>query len=196
MVRVVQTLHQKPEKAFLKTSGWAACSALYNVIYTAAQHPAVGAATYSDAALTTNRNKNITVFDEDFTQSGYWFTTDISKYGLLADKDHTLPPGPDGSAFPAAGYTPGTIAWVSHPFPKGQGYPSKWNPRTLYPTNASGGAAESGLTDYLYNNADGGARALFRGGSAYYGSGAGLGYVFVLYVVGHAHTYIGGRLSA
>ena len=166
-------------------------------IYTAVSHPAVGAVTYSDGACTTARTgKNITVFDEDFTQSGYWFTTDTSKYGLLADKDHTLPPGPADSAFPALGYTPGSIAWVSHPWPKGSGYPSKWNPRTLYPTNASGGAAESGLTDNFYNDANNGARALFRDGHATYGAYAGLGSVHVTSVVGYAHSSCGGRLSA
>lgn len=164
-----------------------------NVIYTAAQHPAVGNATYSDTALTVNRNKNITVFDEDFTQSGYWFTTDTDKYIQLTSN---LAPGPENSAFPAAGCTPDSIAWVSHNWPKGGGYPSKWDARTMFPTNASGGADETGLTDYFYNDANGGARALFRGGRAGSGSVAGLGYVHAACVVGYAYTYSGGRLSA
>ena len=163
------------------------------VIYTAAAHPAVNNATYSDTALETSTGYTISAFDEDFTQSGYWFTTDTAKYSqLTSNRD----PGPENSAFPAAGCTPDSIAWVSHNWPKAEGWPSKWDARTLFPTNASGGAAGTGLTDYFYNNVQGGARALFRGGHCGYGSKAGFGSVHVNSAVGYAHTSLGGRLSA
>jgi len=166
------------------------------VIYTAVAHPAVNAATYSDTALETSTGHTVSAFDDDYSQSGYWMTTDTDCYSQLADSQNTLAPGPDHSPFPPAGYTPGSVAWVTHNWPKAQGNPSKWDERTMYPLNASGGSATSGLCDYLYNDANGGARALFRGGNAHYGATAGLFYVYVYLGVGYSNPGIGGRLSA
>ena len=163
------------------------------VIYTAVAHPAVSAATYSDTALETSTGYTISAFDDDYSQSGYWMTTDTDCYSQLTAN---LAPGPDHSPFPPAGYTPGSIAWVTHNWPKAEGNPSKWDERTMYPTVASGGSATSGLCDYFYNNAQDGARALFRGGHASVAAYAGLFYVGVSFAVGYSHTYIGGRLSA
>lgn len=163
------------------------------VIYTAAAHPAVGAATYTDTALETSTGYTISAFDDDYSQSGYWMTTDTNCYSQLTAN---LAPGPDHAPFPPSGNTPGTIAWVYHEWPKAAGNPSKWDERTMYPTNASGGSASAGLCDYFYNDANGGARALFRGGTANNGARAGLGYVNVNGAVGNSNSNIGGRLSA
>ena len=163
------------------------------VIYTADTHPAVNAATYSDNTLTTNRGKPVTAFDDDYSQSGYWFTTDTSKYDLLFAN---LNPGADHSHFPAIGYTPDSIAWVSLPWPKGGGYVKVWDERTFYPTNVSGGSSTTYLADNFYNNAQVGARCVLRGGLASSGTSAGFGYVSVGDAVGNAHANAGGRLSA
>ena len=166
------------------------------VIYTAASHPAIGSATFSDITLETNRGKNITAFDDDYSQSGYWFTTDTTKYGLLDNSAAPLAPGSDHSHFPALGYTPDSIAWVSHPFPKGSGYVKAWDIRNFFPTNVTGGSSTTYLADNFYNDANGGARCVLRGGNATYGANAGFGYVRVSAAVGYAFTNIGGRLSA
>ena len=164
-----------------------------NVIWTAASHPAINAATFSDVTLETNRGKPVTAFDDDYSQSGYWFTTDTTKYSQLFSN---LEPGADHSPFPAIGYTPDSIAWVSHPWPKGGGYVRSWNPRTFYPTNVTGGGSGTYLADYFYNEANGGARCGLRGGSASSGLGAGFGFVYVSDAVGSANSICGGRLSA
>lgn len=163
------------------------------VIYTADSHPAVNAATFSDNTLTTNRGKPVTAFDDDYSQSGYWFTTDTSKYNLLFAN---LAPGADHSHFPAIGYTPDSIAWVSLPWPKGEGYVKIWDERTFYPKNVSGGSSTTYLADYFYNNAQEGARCVVRGGYAADGANAGFGCVNVNLAVGSANAHIGGRLSA
>jgi hypothetical protein len=164
-----------------------------NVIYTAVAHPAINAATYSDTALETSTGNPVTAFDDDYSQSGYWMTTDTECYSQLCAN---LDPGPDHNPFPPQGYTPGSIYWVYHEWPKAEGNPSKWDERTMYPLNASGGSASAGLTDYFYNNAQGGPRALFRGGDAIYAANAGLGCVTARTVVGYSTAYFGARLSA
>lgn len=164
-----------------------------NVIYTAAAHPAVGAATYSDTALENNRSKNITAFDDDYSQSGYWMTTDTECYSQLCAN---LPPGPDHNPFPPGGKTPGSIYWVYHEWPKAEGWPAKWDDRTMYPTAAAGGSNATGLTDYFYNNVQEGPRALFRGGYARDGLDPGFASVTVTRAVGLSYTTLGARLSA
>ena len=163
------------------------------VIYTAASHPAINAATFSDNTLTTNRSKPVTAYDDDYSQSGYWFTTDTSKYDLLFSN---LAPGADHSHFPAIGYTPDSIAWVSLPWPKGEGYVHVWDERTFYPKNITGASTTTYLADYFYNNALEGARCVLRGGNAGTGTVAGFGCVCVFVGVGYADAYLGGRLSA
>jgi len=166
------------------------------VIWTAASHPAINAATFADEDLTTNRSKPVTAFDDDYSQSGYWFTTDTDKYSLLDDSSNPLPPGADHSPFPAIGYTPGSVAWVSHSWPKGGGYVRSWNARSFYPTNVTGAGSGTYLADNFYNDANGGARCVLRGGYAAGGLHAGFGYVYVGYGVGYAGGIFGGRLSA
>ena len=52
------------------------------------------------------------------------------------------------------------------------------------------------LADNFYNDANGGARCVLRGGTASSGAYAGFGYVYVPGAVGYASASIGGRLSA
>ena len=162
-------------------------------IFTADEHSAAGAATYSDNTLTTSRNLPIASFDDDFRESGYWFTTDINQYSQLdSDKGY----GAADAKFPASGYTGANICWVSHPWPKAGGYVKLYDPLTYFPTNLSGGSATTYLADYFYNDTATGARLVLRGGNPLNGRNVGVFYVSVHRGLADARTYTGARLAA
>ena len=128
----------------------------------------------------------------DYTKSGYWFTTDTSKYTQL-DSDKSY--GPANTPFPAAGYTGANLAWVSHPWPKSGGYIKAYDPLTYFPTDVTG-SSSTYLCDNFYNDANAGARVVIRGGGANNGANAG---AFCLTVTGglaYASAAFGGRLAA
>ena len=128
----------------------------------------------------------------DYTKSGYWFTTDTSKYTLLdSDKGY----GPANTPFPAAGNTGANTAWVSHAWPKSAGYIKAYDPLTYFPTDVTG-SSTTYLCDYLYNDASAGARVVFRGGYLYGGAVDGAFFVRVYGELTSAHAAFGGRLAA
>lgn len=129
---------------------------------------------------------------DDFTKSGYWITNDISKYSLL-DTDRGN--GAAGSVFPEAGYTGSSYVWVSHPWPKVEGYVKNFDPKTFFPIS-TGGSSTTYLGDYFFNSAQAGARVVFRGGSLPDGAGVGSGYVSVGYGLAPALALFGSRLAA
>ena len=98
----------------------------------------------------------------DYTKSGYWFTTDTSKYTLL-DSDNSY--GPANTPFPAAGYTGANLAWVSLAWPKAGGYIKAYDPLTYFPTDNTG-SSTTYLCDQFYNDTTSGARSVVRGGGA------------------------------
>ncbi|MDD6338321.1 MAG: hypothetical protein PUC15_08080 [Lentisphaeria bacterium] len=162
-------------------------------IFTADEHAAVNAATYSDNTLTTDRNLPVTAFDDDFRESGFWFTTDINQYSQLdTDKGY----GAENTPFPATGYTGANIMWVSHAWPKAGGYIRGYDPLTYFPTNLSGGSATTYLADYFYNDTATGARLVLRGGSPFSGRYVGVFYVYVGSALSHTWTSLGARLAA
>ena len=162
-------------------------------IFTADEHPATNAATYSDNTLTTNRNLPVTAYDDDYRESGFWYTTDISQYSQLdSDKGY----GAANTPFPATGYTGANIMWVSHAWPKAGGYIRGYDPLTYFPTNLSGGSATTYLADYFYNDTATGARLVIRGGNPAHGRDVGVFYVHVNSVLTSARAAIGARLAA
>lgn len=164
-------------------------------IFTADEHPAATAATYSDNTLTTNRNIPVASFDDDYRESGYWFTTDINQYSQLdSDKGY----GAENAPFPATGYTGANIMWVSQAWPKAGGYIRLYDPLTYFPTAVGGtGSGASGfLADYFYNDTGNGARVVFRGGYPYRGRYVGLFFVSVSLGLSVAWASLGARLAA
>ena len=162
-------------------------------IFTADEHAAVNAATYSDNTLTTDRNLPVTAFDDDFRESGYWFTTDINQYSQLdSDKGY----GAADPKFRDSGYTGANIHWVSHPWPKASGYVKLYDPLTYFPTNISGGSATTYLADYFYNDTGTGARLVLRGGPPTSGRYVGVFFVSVSTGLPNAWAAFGARLAA
>lgn len=164
-------------------------------IYTDVPHPAVGAATYtydSETDTFTSTGYTETAFDEDFSQSGYWCTNDTTLYTRL---DAQIDPGSESGRFPDSGYTGNALVWVHHEWPKAAGYALNYDPETFLPVKL-GGAANTGLCDYFYNDTNAGARLVVRGGILNYGSVAGVGYVLVYYVLGYRYARLGARLGA
>ena len=70
-----------------------------------------------------------------------------------------------------------------------------FDPESFFPTKL-GGSANTGLCDYFYNDANAGARLVFRGGALNYGSDAGVGCVSVSYGLGFRAAAVGSRLGA
>ena len=162
-------------------------------IFTADEHPSANAATYSDNTLTTNRNLPVTSYDDDFRESGFWFTTDINQYSQLdTDKGY----GAENTPFPATGYTGANIMWVSHAWPKAGGYIRGYDPLTYFPTNLSGGSATTYLADYFYNDTATGARLVLRGGGPNNGRYVGVFCVSVGNALTSTGATIGARLAA
>ena len=162
-------------------------------IFTADEHSAAGAATYSDNTLTTSRNIPICAFDDDYSQSGFWYTTDINQYSQL---DSGKGYGAAGAKFPSPGYTGANIVWVSHPWPKAAGYIKEYDPLTYFPTNLTGGSATTFLADYFYNDTNTSARVVFRGGLPTYGRYVGVFFVHVYLALAFAWASLGARLAA
>lgn len=164
-------------------------------IFTADERAAVNAATYSDNTLTTDRNLPVTAFDDDFRESGFWYTTDINQYSQL-DSDRGY--GAENAQFPAQGFTGPNICWVSQPWPKASGYIRLYDPLTYFPTavGGTGSGATGFLADNFYNDTATGPRLVRRGGNASGGRIAGVFCVNVYDGLAHAWTYIGARLAA
>lgn len=162
------------------------------VIYTASATPAVNAATYSDNAKTTDRNKPVTAYVEDYSSSGLWVTNNISVYG---DCDSDMGAGQAGEHFPDAGFTGASYAWINHPWPKLAGYIKTFDPLTFYCITV-GGSATTYFGDYFYNDAVAGARVLFVGGVAGGGGSVGPGYVYANNGLSYSDAALGCRLAA
>lgn len=164
-------------------------------IFTADEHPAATAPTYSDNTLTTSRNIPVAAFDDDFRESGFWFTTDINQYSQLdSDKGY----GAESATFPANGYTGANIMWVHHEFPKASGYIRLYDPLTYFPTavGGTGSGATGFLADYFYNDTATGPRLVLRGGYPYLGRIVGVFCVIVPYGLTITWTHLGARLAA
>ena len=130
---------------------------------------------------------------DDYSESGYWCTNDTSKYSLC---DSDLGAGAQGGVFPAAGYTGASYVWISHAFPKASGYVKEFDPLTFFALSVSGGGSTTYLCDNFYNDANAGARVVYRGGNVSNGATDGGGSVRVYSGLAHAHAHIGGRLAA
>lgn len=129
---------------------------------------------------------------DDYSQSGFWCTNDTTKYTLC---DSDMGAGEQGGIFPAAGYTGASYVWVSHSFPKASDYIKEFDPVTFFPLTL-GGSSATYLGDYIYNDADAGARVVSRGGNVANGASIGFGYVLVTITLAYASATIGGRLAA
>ena len=164
-----------------------------NVIWTKdTAHPTIGAATYSDQTCETNRGKNITAFDDDYSQSGYWTTNDTTLYTAF---DSDMGYGPVDGAMPAAGYTGSNIVWIHHEWPKAVGYALTFDPKTFKPITVGGGA-NTNLAAYFYNDAKAGPRLVFRGGNLSNTGNVSPAYVSVYVGLGNASAALGFRLAA
>lgn len=162
------------------------------VIYTKNPHPAVNEATYSDQACETNRNKNVTAFDEDYSQSGLWVTNDSTLYFRV---DSDLGIGSEESEMPPSGHTGAALGWIPHPFPKAGGYVTSFDPWTFFPTKL-GGTSTTGLCCNFYNDAKSGPRLVLRGGSLTRAAGVSPACVSVNVALGYAFPDYVSRLAA
>ena len=107
---------------------------------------------------------------DDYTQSGFYMTTDCDTYSQL---DTAINPPSDGvGEFPLNGCV--TPQWVHHNWPKGQNWIADYDEYTLFAKVSTWTASENkSLADWLYNDATAGARVCARGGSSAFGSYAG-----------------------
>lgn len=128
----------------------------------------------------------------DFTNSGIWYTNDTDLYIKL---DSSLGAGQYGEKFPSRGYTGDSIAWVWHPFPKGEGYIKEYDDFS-YLCITTGGGESTYFGDYFYNNANAGACVVCVGGGADNGGHGGPGYVVVYYGLAISSPVLGGRATA
>ena len=129
---------------------------------------------------------------DDYSQSGYWVTNDISIYSRC---DSDMGAGQAGEKFPSRGYTGNSFAWVNHPWPKTGGYIKTFDPDSFFVLTV-GGASNTYFGDYFYNDANAGARVVCVGGNAANGATDGVGYVSVAYGLTGAHATFGARLAA
>lgn len=130
---------------------------------------------------------------DDFSESGYWFTSDTTLYSTL---DAARSPGSPGSSFPASGFTGADCVWVSHPWPKDQTVVKTFDPLTFYALTLSGTYNTSQYTcDVLYNIANAGAMGICRGGGASGRLFAGAFFVSVLYATGISGIQFGSRIA-
>ena len=127
----------------------------------------------------------------DFTNSGIWYTNDTDLYIKL---DSSLGAGQYGEKFPTRGYTGDSVAWVWHPFPKGEGYIKEYDDFS-YLCITVGGGESTYFGDYFYNNANAGACVLIVGGYASNAGNDGPGYVNVNNGLANSNTNIGGRAT-
>ena len=162
------------------------------MIYTTVPHPAVSAKTYSDKECTTDRSKNVTAWDEDYSQSGYWTTNDSRLYYKM---DTALGYGDINGKMPDTGYTGNQVIWVHHPWPKASGYAVSFDPETFFPTKL-GGSANKGLCAYFYNDTAAGARLVLRGGYLTYGADVSPAFVTANSTLSATRANIGSRLAA
>lgn len=166
-----------------------------DVVYTNVFFPSTSGANanvYTDTAKTTLYSGTVKKVDEDYTASGWWCTNDTDLYISL---DSSKGAGAYGEKFPSRGYTGDSLAFVSHPFPKHEGYILTYDDFS-YLCITTGGGASTYFGDYFYNNANAGACVVLVGGHAYSPGNAGAGYVSVNYGLGIASTSFGGRATA
>ena len=129
---------------------------------------------------------------DDYSESGYWTTNDISLY---VNCDSNMGAGQAGEKFPSRGYTGNSYAWVNHPWPKGEGYIKTFDTDSFFILTTGGGTGTY-FGDYFYNNANAGACVVYVGGSAGDGGKAGVGYVGVHRGLTYYHASLGARLAA
>ena len=128
----------------------------------------------------------------DYSQSGYWITSDTSKYSEL---DSNKGAGAETGSFPESGYTGANLVWVHHAFPKEAGYISEFDWKTFFPTAVSG-SSTTYLCDYAHNNTSDAGCAVSAGGYMNQGSYAGAGTIILQYAMAVANASIGSRISA
>ncbi|MBQ7731586.1 MAG: hypothetical protein IJT68_07105 [Lentisphaeria bacterium] len=129
---------------------------------------------------------------DDYSQSGYWTTNDISIY---SNCDSDMGAWQQGEKFPSRGYTGNSYAWVNHAWPKAAGYIKTFDTDSFFAITIGGGA-DTYFGDYVYNDANAGARVVYFGGHAGTGAADGVGYAGVNYALSLSHAGIGARLAA
>ncbi len=129
---------------------------------------------------------------DDYTNSGYWTTNDISIYSSC---DSDMGHGQPGEKFPSRGYTGNSYAWVNHPWPKAGGYIKTFDTDSFF-CITTGGSSSTYFGDYFYNDANAGARVVSFGGSASFGASVGVGFVNVLNGLSFSTASLGARLAA
>jgi len=162
------------------------------VVYTDAVYPAVNATVYTDSAKTTTDPRTVSAREIDFSYSGMWYTNDTDLYIKM---DSSLGAGTYGEKFPSRGYTGDSVAWVWHPWPKGEGWIKEYDDFS-YLCLTTGGGETTYFGDYFYNNQNSGACVVCVGGRANNGGKAGFGVVYVLYALAASYSYIGARATA
>lgn len=163
-----------------------------DIRYTASYAPAANAAVYTTSDKSETDSRTVSAYTVDFTESGYWCTND---YDLYIKLDSNKGAGQYGEVFPTRGYTGDSIAWVSHPWPKTEGYLKTYDEFT-YLAITVGGSATTYHGDYIYNNAVAGACVLLVGGCVSGTGLAGVGYFDVNNGLGGVYAGIGARLTA
>ena len=137
------------------------------------------------------RNQNSD--SDDYSQSGYWITTDTQKY---TDMDTDLGYGEQSGVFPQQGYTGQSKVWVHYPFLKTSGYISEFDVRSFMPAALDGNNNLS-CGDYYYNKAISGYGVIFTGGCADSVNRAGVSALDVRYnSVTTSSSNMGSRISA
>lgn len=127
----------------------------------------------------------------DYTKSGYWFTTDTSKYSML-DSDQSY--GPANTPFPASGNTGANLAWVSQAWPKSSGYLKLYDHMTYFPTDVSG-SSTTYLCDRFDNTGNANARNVLYGGHLSAGENDGAYTLDVQYNLVSGLAFVSARLA-
>ena len=129
----------------------------------------------------------------DFSQSGYWCTNDTNQYEQFSNN---LGYGALGSIFPTVGYTGSSLVWVSHPFPKVEGYIKKFDPITFLPLDLNG-ASTTYLPDYcMGNKLNAESLVVYGGGSAERGDRVGAAGLYLTLSKGSMFAYCTSRCAA
>ena len=133
-------------------------------------------------------------FEDGFQKlpSGFWFTQSTAKYSLF---DAIMTAGETTGVFPPTGYSGDAAAWVYHVFPTATGFIQSFDHKTFLPLNASGASSTTYLCDQIYNDANSGARVIYRGGQQSAGAAAGIACVYLLGERGVTLAYTGARLA-
>jgi len=163
-----------------------------SILYSAVVYPAVGATMYTDSAKTSADARTVSAREIDFSYSGMWYTNDTDLYIKM---DSSLGAGQYGEKFPTRGYTGDSVAWVWHPWPKGEGWIKNYDDFT-YLCTETGGGETTYFGDYFYNNQNSGACVVSVGGGANYGGKAGFGSVSVIAALGDRSPALGARATA